>query len=201
MAQYWYGLACVPECVEASWRQNQTAIAITCDASGSPYYTTAVVLTPQPSSQDYLFARRQYVVAVHALYFKKSGRAELTGQTIAQLIGLRCERIGLTITVRNDNESQSLETGAEHSHNRVCRVRPWSMPRRQSVRQGWCSFMQAAYRLPPVELVLCEELPAADSWARGPRASRGTERMPQSRVCFKTCRWCLWAHTSLNSRL
>ena len=127
MAQYYYGLACVPVCVEECWIRCRTVIRITCDASGSPYHTIEVILTPQQGPEDYRFARRQYVVVVHALYFRNSGRAESTAQTIAQLIGIRCERIGLQVAVWNDNESQALETYTEHCATRVRRFPLWNM--------------------------------------------------------------------------
>ena len=55
------------------------------------------LLTPQEGPEDYVFPRRQYVVVVHALYFRDPARAEAAAQTLAQVIALRCERLQLHV--------------------------------------------------------------------------------------------------------
>ena len=200
LSQYYYGLACVPACVEKYWVRTGITIRLTCDASGSDHHTVAVILVPLEGPDDHQFARREYVVVVHALYFRDSGRAEAAAQTIAQLIGFRCERLGLHVAIWNDHRSQALETYTEHCATSVRRTPPWNMMRRCSVRTNWCQFTQASFRLPPVGALSRDQQPEADSWARGPLARRGTNRMPQSCVRWKTCRWCLWEQrTSLPS--
>ena len=200
LPKYYYGLTCVPKAVEDYWVRHKINVCLTCDASADEHCTISVILTPHEGPEDYVFPRRQYVVVVHALYFRDSARAEAAAQTLAQIVALRCERLKLHASIWNDNKTQALETYTEHCQTRVRATPPWNMLRRSRVRTDWPSLIQLGYRLAPVGFLLREEIPEADSWARGPRGSRGTNRMPQSRVRWKTCRWCLWEQCSAPDR-
>ena len=114
-------------------------------------------------------------------------------QLLSRLVGFRCESLNLHVRISNDNQTQANDVFLEHTNLRVRDVQPWNMIHRLAFFRPWDPFMLAAYQLPPVHATDRDSIRAANGWARSPLCRHGINRMPQSRIRWKTCLRCQWA--------